>query len=194
MKTKNTILFSAILASAAALGFSAPVFAQSDSQASSKPAKQRKPAAKPHRVWTNDEIGSVRTPADAYIETEQQQTDRAGAGVQTASEKQPIANAPKTSRSPALSNPKTTADADRMIDWVERDVEGQEEFLVKLKQEIAEAPDGERKDRLLKVLQERQQILADTRRERQALQGEKASLKKQASAPSTTAAPQPPSQ
>ena len=194
MKTRNTILFSVMLASAAALGLSAPAFAQSTSQKKTPPAKQAKPAPKPHKVWTDDELGSLRSPADAYIEAEQRQADKAGAGVQTASEKQPAGSVPKTSRSPALSNPRTPADADRMIAWVNRDIQGQEEFLVKLKQDIAQAPDGERKERLLKVLQERQQILADTRREMQALQGEKASLQRQGSASSTTAAAQPPSQ
>lgn len=190
MKAKNGFLFSAILASAAALGLTATAFAQSDS---GKSAKQGKLVAKPHKVWTNDEVGTLRSPGDAYVEAKEKQTEKTPAPSQTASEKQPAANAAKTSGAPALSNPKTVDDADRMIAWENRDVEAQEEYVERLKKEIDEAP-ADQKERLAKMLQERQQILEDTRKERDELQAEKAKLQKKPAAQAIAAAAQPPSQ
>jgi hypothetical protein len=187
MKTRNSMLSVTLLTTVVFLGCTSAAFAQSDSQKNGTPAKQKKPAPKQHKVWTNDELATVRSPADAYIEAKQRQTDKSDAAVQPASDKQPASDAHKTYRSPLLSNPKTPADADRMIAWEQRDIAGQEEYIDSLKKEIADAEEGERKDRLLKVFQERQQILADTRKEMQDLQGDKAKLQKQESA-------QPPSQ
>ncbi len=76
MKTKNGLLFSAILACIAAAGLATPTHAQSDSQKSATPVKYRKttkqqtPASKTHKVWTEDDLATVRTPADSYAEKE----------------------------------------------------------------------------------------------------------------------------
>jgi hypothetical protein len=191
MKIKNNFLFSAILASAAALGLSAPAFAQSDSQKKTPPAKQAKPAPKPHKVWTDDEVGSLRSPADAYAEAKEKQAaaaDPPATANQTSTSKQAQHGGPP----PTLTNPKSLEDANKMIAWENRDIGAQEEFLEKLKQQIDEAP-ADQKERLAKLLQERTQILASTRKELQNLQMKKQELEKPA-APSVTAAVQPPSQ
>ena len=194
MKTNNTFLFRAILASAAVLGFSSAAFAQSDSQKKPTPVKQEKPAKKPHKVWTDEEVGSLRTPADAYAEAEQTQAGRAAAdqssatGNQTAALKQAQKGVPP----PILTNPKSLEEADKMIAWENRDIAAQEEFLAKLRQQLDEAP-ADQKERLAKLLQERTQILANTRKELQNLQTKKRELGKPA-APSVTAAAEPPSQ
>jgi hypothetical protein len=94
---------------------------------------------------------------------------------------------------PALSNPKTVDDADKMIAWEKRDVDAQTEYVELLKKQIEEAPQ-EDKERLKKVLQERIQILADTRSEMETLVDQKKELQKKPAADSNTAAAQPPSQ
>jgi len=188
MKMKNSFLASAILASAAALGLSAPAFAQSNPHKKTAPAKQAKPAPKPHKVWTDDEIGSLRSPANSYMDANYNQA----AG--TPDSEQPAAAKPRPhAAAPALSNPKTVDDADKMIAWEKRDVDAQTEYVERLKKQIEEAPQ-EDKERLKKVLRERIQILADTRGEMETLVGQKKELQKKAAANSNSAAAQPPSQ
>ncbi len=188
MKMKNSFLSSAILASAAVLGLSAPAFAQSNSQKKKPPAKQAKAAPKPHKVWTDDEIGSLRSPANAYMDAKYSQADGA------ADSKEAAAPKPKPhAASPALSNPKSVDDADKMIAWEKRDVDAQTEYVERLKKQIEEAPQ-EDKERLKKILQERIQILADTRGEMETLVQQKKELQKKAAANSNNAAAQPPSQ
>jgi len=195
MRMNNSFFLSAILASAAALGLSGPAFAQSDSQKKTPPGKQTKPAPKPHKVWTDDEVGSLRSPADAYAEAKEAQATQAGdaqqpgTANQTSGSKQSGNGLPP----PVLTNPKSLEDADKMIAWENRDIAAQEEFLDKLKQEIDEAP-ADQKERLTKLLAQRTQILANTRNELKNLQTKKRELEKKPAASSVTAAAQPPSQ
>lgn len=188
MKTKNMIVFRAILASAAALGLSYAAFAQSDSQKSTAPAKKHKPAPKQNKVWTNDDFGSVPAPA-----AKENQTASSAASEQPGATNQPAdANQRKGGGPPVLTNPKSLEDADKMIAWENRDIAAQEEFLEKVKKEIDEAP-ADQKDRLTKLLQERTQILANTRTELKNLQNKKKDMENPP-APNTTAAAEPPSQ
>jgi hypothetical protein len=194
MRMDNSLFLSAILATAAALGFSAPAFAQSDSQKKTPPAKQTKPAPKAHKVWTDEEVGSLRSPADAYAEASERQNAQAGgaqqsgAANQTSGSKQPGSGGGPPA---VLTNPKSLEDADKMIAWENRDIAAQEEFLDKLKQQIAEAPEDQ-KERLTKLLAQRTQVLANTRNELKNLQTKKRELAKP-SAPSVTASAEPPS-
>lgn len=188
---KNSFLSGAILVSAVVLGLSSAAFAQSDSQKNATPAKRDKPALKPHKVWTDDEVGSLRSPADAYAEAKERQAAAAQQPVtvnQTSSSKP----AQKAGPPPTLTNPKSLEEADKMIAWENRDIAAQVEFLEKVKQELDEAPADE-KERLAKLLQERTVVLANTRKELQNLQTKKREIEK-AAASSVTAAVQPPSQ
>ena len=193
MRMDNSLFLSAILATAAALGFSAPAFAQSDSQKKTPPAKQAKPAPKAHKVWTDEEVGSLRSPADAYAEASERQNTQAGDTQQPGTANQTSGSKPQGNGGPppVLTNPKSLEDADKMIAWENRDIAAQEEFLDKLKQQIAEAP-ADQKERLTKLLAQRTQVLANTRNELKNLQTKKRELAKP-SAPSVTASAEPPS-
>ena len=187
MKIKNSLVFSTILA--AALGLSAPVFAQSNSQKKKSPAKQSKPGPKPHKVWTNDEVGSLRSPADTYLDTKYRRADETAT-----SQQQPTGVKPAHHiASPALSNPKTLDDADKMIAWEKRDVDAQTEYVEHVRKQIEEAHPEDR-ERLKKVLQDRIQILADTRSEMETLEQQKKELQKKTAANNKEAKGQPPSQ
>jgi hypothetical protein len=179
-----------VLSATVAVGFSAAARAQGDSQKPVPRAAQKKPALKSnsHKVWTNDDVSSVRSPADSYVDAKY--TQAAG----TDGSKQPAAAKPaKHVAAPALSNPKSVDDADKMIAWEKRDVDAQTEYVELVKKQIEEAP-PEDKERLKKVLQERIQILADTRGEMETLGQQKKELQKKPAADSNTAAEQPPSQ
>jgi hypothetical protein len=188
MKFKHRLVFSTILATAA-LGNPAAAHAQSDPQKKTPPAKHAKPAAKPHKVWTDDEVGSLRSPANAYMDAKYSQADAAADSKEASAAVKPKPHV----AAPALSNPKTVDDADKMIAWEKRDVDAQTEYVERLKKQIDEASQ-EDKERLKKVLQERIQILADTRGEMETLVQQKKELQKKAATESNNAAAQPPSQ
>ena len=189
MKTKNTIIISAILATAASLAPSSTAFAQSASQKSKTPSKQHKQAPKREKVWTNDDFGSVPQAAPA----KGNQPEPSGASEQPAAAASTVdPNQRKGGGPPTLTNPKSLADADRMIAWENRDIEAQQEFLEKVKSQIAEAP-ADQKDRLTKLLEERTKVLAGTRTELKNLQNKKKEMEKPP-ADNTAASAEPPSQ
>jgi len=190
MKTKNDFLFSVILACAVAVGLGAPARAQSD--AGTTPAKQRKAPAKTHKVWTEDDLGTVRRPADAYADKEAAQTQAATASAQPADTvKQASSSKPdKPPKTAPLAHANSVDDADKKIAWEERDIQGQEEFIDRIQQELDQAaPD--RKEHLQKVIEEHKQILADTRKELEGLKAQRKQLEKPG-APNVTASAQPP--
>lgn len=197
MKTKNDFLFSVILACAAAVGLAAPARAQSDSQKSATPAKHRKQAKpeqsapKAHKVWTEDDLGTVRKPADIYADKEAAQT-QAGAPAQDAdATKQASGSKPdKPPKVAPLAHANSVDDADKKIAWEERDIQGQEEFIDRLQQELGQAsPD--RKEHLQQVIEQHKQSLADTRKELEGLKAQRKQLDKPG-APNVTASAQPP--
>jgi len=189
MKTKNTIVISAILISATTLGLSSAGFAQSASQGSATRSKQHKQAPKKEKVWTNDDLGSVPTPVAA----KGNQTPPSGASEQPAAANQTAdSQQPQAARTFAFVNPKTVEDADKSIAWENRDILAQQDFLVKIKREIDEAP-ADQKERLTKLLEERTKILADTRNELKDIETKKKNLEKPP-AENSAASAEPPSQ
>jgi hypothetical protein len=188
MKTKNGFLFSVIFACAVAVGLAAPARAQSDS--GTTPAKQRKAAAKTHKVWTEDDLATVRKPADNYADKEAAQAQAATASAQPAdAAKQTSASKPDKPKIAPLAHANSVEDADKKIAWEERDIQGQEEFIDRLQQELGQAsPD--RKEHLQQVIEEHKQILADTRKELEGLKAQRKQLEKPGA--NVTASAQPP--
>jgi len=187
MKTKKGLLFSVVLACATAVGLVAPANAQSDSQKRVTPAKYRKvnkkqaPAAKTHKVWTEDDLATVRTPADSYAERETAQAQAATAATQqqqqTDAAKQTSATSAKPPKTPPLAHANSVDDADKKIAWEERDIQAQEEFIDRTQRELDQAPSDQR-EHLQKVIEENKQILADTRKELAGLQAQRKQLEK----------------
>ena len=184
MKTRKGLLFSVVLACATAVGLATPAGAQSDSQKNVTPAKYRKvnkkqaPAAKTHKVWTDDDLATVRTPADSYAEKETAQAQAATAATQQAeAAKQTSATSAKPSKTPPLAHANSVDDADKKIAWEERDIQAQEEFIDRTQRELDQAPSDQR-EHLQKVIEENQKILADTRKELAGLQAQRKQLEK----------------
>lgn len=157
--------------------------AQDSSQMAYAPemeAKVSKAAPKkPHKVWTEDNVTSLRTPADNYLD-EKNAAAEAAAMAAAKQEKTPKPQGP-SSAPPALSNPKSTADADKMIAWEERDIAAQQENVDRLRTQLQEAPPEDR-GRLQKVLVEKMQIVEQVKKERDDLLKQKKSLEKKAAA------------
>src|SRR5438445_550672 len=102
-------------------------------------------------------------------------------------------SASKTDKPPKiapLAHANSVDDADKKIAWEERDIQGQEEFIDRIQQELGQAP-PDRKEHLQKVIEEHKQILADTRKELEGLKSQRKQLEKPG-APNVTASAQPP--
>jgi len=180
------------------IGFSVAAYAQSEPQRknTTTSAQSQKPAPKPHKVWTEDNLSTVRTQADNYIEAKDRQSTtsaNATASVQTAAEKQPAANSQKPSKTPPLAHAKSAEDADFKIEWEKKDIQGQEEYLVRMQGELEQAP-PEQKEHIQKLIEQHTQILADTRKELQGLEQQKKDFQKNPPAQGSSSGSQPPSQ
>ncbi len=198
MTMKTGMLMGVIVAGAVALGASSATFAQDNSQKSATPAKHRKPAnpqapaAKTHRVWTEDDLATVRTPADRYAEKEEAQAQAQATTQHAQVTEQSTATAAKPQKTAPLAHANSADDADKKIVWEQKDIVGQEETIARLQQELGQAtPD--RKEHLQQLIEQHKQSLADTRKELAGLQEQKKELEKPA-ASRVTAAAQPPSQ
>jgi hypothetical protein len=188
MKTKNNFLFSVILASAFAFGLAAPARAQSD--AGTTPTKQRKAPAKAHKVWTEDDLATVRKPADAYADKEAAQSQAAAPTQGADATRQASASKPDKPKIAPLAHANSVDDADKKIAWEERDIQGQEEFIARMQEELGQAsPD--RKEHLQQVIEQHKQMLEDTRKELEGLKAQRKQLEKPG-APNVTASAQPP--
>ncbi len=180
------------VASAAATGVNCAQDATKAAGQKSPSATQRKAPSKPHRVWTEDDLGSLRregsiSVAAAYTPTIPASPDAAPAPAP----KQAQASKPSVpGKTAALSNPKTVDEADGMIAWEQRDIDSQQQYVDGVQAELDQAP-PDQKGRLQKVLAERQQTLADTRREQQELIAQKKLLQKKSSADTSVATRQP---
>jgi hypothetical protein len=178
--------------------------AQNASQApaqSNDSAKQRNTRSKTHKVWTDDDVSTLRTPADIHLEQEQRQADAAASAAnQAAAEKQATpapdkkpgsSKAESSTRPPLLSNPKTVDDADAMLAWEGRDLRDQSEFIDGLKDRIDQTSDPGEKARLTKTLEERQGVLATIKKEIGELQAERKALQNKSASGATAANTQP---
>ena len=191
METKQllkTVIAAAVLAIA-----SLPAAAQQQTQETFAPQKQqsKSTAAKSAKVWTDDDVSSLRSPADAYVT--EKNAEAAAAAQQAAAAKQAAANPAHHDSPPRLSNPKTAEDADKMIDWENRDIAAQQQYIERLKNQIETAAPGQ-KEHLQETLQKEIQIVADTQKERNGLVAQKQALEKKPDAGSNKATAPPQSQ
>jgi len=180
MKRKIFITFGCAAILFAATGTSSLAQEAQDVKPSQAPAKDSS-APKKHKVWTDDEVSTLRTPEDNYIE--QKQAAEAAAAAAAAAAQQ-AKSTPKSEKHvgapPALSNPKSPEDADRMIAWENRDVDAQQELIDKERMQVEQAT-PETREALEKDLTKHIKMLEDTKKERDALVTQKKGLEKKAS-------------
>lgn len=160
-----------------------------------KPSTPQKQSAKPHKVWTDDDLGAIRSRGDITVAAAQTSVTPTAADASqppapTAAEKAPAAPARPTGKA-ALSNPKTPQEADGMIAWEQRDIDSQQEFVDRLQTQLEQAPPDQR-EHLQKILAQHQQSLADTRQEQAALIAQKKLLQKKSAGETSAASSQSP--
>jgi len=179
------------VASAAATGVNYAQDAAKPAGQKSSSAAQQKTTSRPRKVWTDDDLGSLRR-SDISVAAAQTPTIPASPDAAPApAPKQAQASKPSVpGKTAALSNPKTVDEADGMIAWEQRDIDSQQQYVDGVQAELDQAP-PDQKGRLQKVLAERQQTLADTRREQQELIAQKKLLQKKSSADTSVATRQP---
>src|SRR5712671_1624575 len=194
---KNTSLVRAMLLASALLGSATLTYGQGTSwQADQKKAaRQQKTASKPHKVWTDADLGSMHrssgvTVAQAHPESEMPKAQGAPDSAPAADAKKPESRPALKTGPDALAHPKTMDDAEKMIAWEQRDIDSQQEFVDRMQDQIEHAP-ADQKEHLQKVLTERQQTLADTRREQQQLMADKKLLGKKPAGDSSASAQSP---
>jgi hypothetical protein len=181
MKRKIFITFGCAAILFAASGTSSLAQDAQDAKSSQAPAKDSS-APKKHKVWTDDEVSTLRTPEDNYVE--QKQAAEAAAAATAAAAAQQAKLKPNSEKhvgaAPALSNPKSPADADRMIAWENRDVDAQQELIDNVRTQVEQAT-PETREALEKDLTKHIKMLEDTKKERDALVTQKKELEKKAS-------------
>jgi hypothetical protein len=190
---RNVLLFRSMFLVSAAFISADAIYGQDAAKQtgqSASSAHQQKTPSKPHKVWTDDDLGTIRSRGDITVAAAQNPTmpvtadgGRAPAAVKTAAAAQPTGKA-------ALSNPKTPDEAEGMIAWEQRDIDSQQEYVDRVQEQLDQAP-PDQKEHFQKILAQRQQILADTRREQQDLIAQKKLLQKKNANNSSVAASTP---
>jgi|SRR5215831_833806 len=192
---RNSLLAQFAAASTIVIAFSGAAQAQSaasQTAGQTAPTKKQKPAPKTHKVWTEDDISTVRRPSDKYIDASdrQSQAGQSAASVEDTSVKQPAEDGVKPVHKAPLSQAKSAGDADAKIAWEKRDIQGQEEYIQSLQQRLASATPQERAH-LEQLIEQHKQIIVDTRKEMQGLEEQKKNFETKPAAPAAAPAPTP---
>jgi hypothetical protein len=184
MMMRNSIFERSVVLAGTTLIMAGLTFAQDaakQSDQNSPGAHQQKPPSKPHKVWTDDDVNTIRRRGDITIATAQNATlPEAKDAPPEMAAKKPAEKSSLPSGKAALSNPATAAEADEMIAWEQRDIDAQQQYVDRVQEQLDQAP-ADQKEHFQKMLAERQKILADVRREQQQLIADRKALEKKAS-------------
>src|SRR5712691_2479990 len=179
---KRRILLQTVSALAATLG--AAVVAQGQGAPPPAPAQQKdeKPAAKPHKVWTNDDFASSLPPADGTLRSKGALST---VGAPASQDAQPKAAQAPPPNAPAANIivPKSLEEADKMVQESTVFTNDEAIALARKDKELEEAPEDTKAD-LQKEVEMHKRYLEDWRRELKAYQDKKKEMeKKQNQAP-----------
>ncbi len=168
----------------------------SNSPPSSQPASAPAPPigelpVKRRKVWTNDDVVEIRTPADNYeMEMEAKKASDAKAAAKEAA----IRAAIKSEKQPPLDIklPATVEQTDKMIKDTQSDIQEETVILDKLHQELQDAP-AEEKPQKQKEIDHLNGLLETSQRDARALQDHLQTLRGKPREENPPAPPQPPS-
>jgi len=162
----------------------------------SRPASQQtpppdQPGAKKHKVWTNDDLVLLRTPADTYqLEKEAKEAAEA----ESAAKEAAISAAIKSEKQPPLNIqlPATPEETEKMLKSTQGDIQEEAFVLDKLKKELLDAPTEQQAEKQ-KEIDRLTASLEILRRDEKALQEHLETLRGKSQGTNPPAAPQPPS-
>src|SRR5260370_2720173 len=171
---KRQILLQTVSALAATLG--AAVVAQGQVARSPAPAQQKdqKPAPKPHKVWTNDDLASSLPPADA-----RSKGALSTVGAPADQDAQPkVAQAPPPNTpAPNIVDPKSLEEADKMVQQSTVFANDEAVALARKEKELEEAPEDKKAD-LQKEVEMHKRYLKESRKQLKALEDKKKEMEK----------------
>src|SRR2546426_4186764 len=179
---KRRILLQTVSALAATLGAAVVAHGQGAPPPAAAQQKDQKPAAKPHKVWTNDDFASLPSQADTDSKAKGTLSTVGAPASQDAQPKAaqaPPPNAP----APNIIVPKSLEEADKMVQESTVFTNDEAIALARKEKELEEAPEDKKAD-LQKEVEMHKRYLEDSRRELKAYQDKKKEMeKKQNQAP-----------
>jgi hypothetical protein len=142
---------------------SAPTQPPQGAQPQAQPASSaQQPTPKPKKVWTNEDVITLRTPADTYqADKEAQEAAEAEAAAKEAAQAKLIKEAGLT-----MKLPHTVEETQQMIKTKEVDISGEENGLERLNNELPTTP----ADQMAVMQKEIDRVTADLRKDRVALE------------------------
>jgi hypothetical protein len=159
---RNGLKVNILAAAAATLFAPAVALAQDTTQKSAQPAAY-KTASKPHKVWTEDDIESLRSPGDVY----RLQKEAQAAAQASNHEAAPNKLAPQTTV--AIKQPATLEETERAIKDSQDDIQDQKDTLARLSQELRESPADQKAVRE-KEIERRTAVLQESQNQLKAFQ------------------------
>lgn len=153
---------------------------------SSQPAAAGQPDAKKRKVWTNEDLVALRTPADIYIlEKEAREAAEAEAAEKEAAQRE--AAKAEASTAPEAKLPATQEETEKLISNKQGDLDEETAALAKLKTELPDTPAEQQPDKQKEI----DRLSADTEALQRDLKALQEHLKKFAPKPEEQASPPP---
>jgi chromosome segregation ATPase len=174
---RNSIAFKTLAATAAVLVAAAVAVAQDTTQKAAQSARQ-KPAVNSHKVWTEDDIAALRSPADDYLMQKEAQAAAAALANQRA--------ATNLALQPSLApkQPSTLEETERAIKDSLEDIQDQKNTLARLNKELDETPEDQRAERA-KEIERRTAVLQASQEELKGFQDRRNDLASKAAVASS---------
>lgn len=164
--------------------------AQNPQPASQQTADPDQPSAKGHKVWTNDDVVLIRTPADNYqMELEAKKAADAKAAAKEAALRATL----KSEKQPPLDIklPATAEETEQMIKNTESDVQEETVIFDKMQKELLDTP-AEQQAKKQKEIDHLNGLIETSQRDLKALQDHLQALRAKSQKENSPAAPEPP--
>lgn len=119
-----------------------PTSAQNSKPASQQSSALDQPASKQHRVWTNDDLILLRTPADIYLlEKEAKEAAEAEAAADEAAAKS------EKQAPPGIKLPATREESEKLLKETQDDIQEETDAVNKLHKELLDTPNEQQAEK-----------------------------------------------
>jgi hypothetical protein len=166
---RNSLVLWAVAATTGLLMTSAVVRCQDPTTPEPASTATPKPAPKPHKVWTDDDVATLRSPADDYLAQKEAQAQAED------SAKLHRAADPGDKSSPQAKLPNSLEEVERAIKDSLEDIRDQKDTLARLSKELHEIPEEQRVERT-KQIERRTAVLQESEKELKSLQAKRDDL------------------
>lgn len=163
--------------------------ARPEPQSTAAPSAPTQTNAKGHKVWTNEDLVALRTPADLYLLEKEalEAAEAAAAAAKEAADREAAANGQE--QAPGIKLPETQEETEKMLKDTQSNMQEQSLALESLKNELPNTPTEQRADKQ-KEIDRVTASLEKLKRDAQTLEDH---LKTLGEKPSTENPPAPPS-